>query len=362
MTYELKGDDDVDLKEIRKEIDHIDSDIFGLLERRMTLSIKAGRVKNKIEDKKREHEILSSLKEKSSPPIRPDFIQGLYQRIMSESKKLQQEEHRLAAFQGERGAFGEMASREFDKDVIPVPCKNFSDVFEGVLNGDFDVGVVPIENSSEGAVTPVSHLVAVGKLNIVGEVTLQIHHSLLSHQEVSLEDVRVVYSHPQALAQCRDFIARNKMESRPFYDTAGAANMIAKERPAGAAAIASKTCSSIYGLNVLKEEIEDSRYNYTRFIVLSRKKLRRKGNKCSITFLTDDRVGALTTVLNVFKDEGINLTMIESIPSRDYTGRSKFLIDFKGHYSESNVGRALRKIKRGTVGFRLLGCYRSWEL
>lgn len=357
----MKGDDDMDLKEIRKEIDDIDSDIFGLLERRMMLSIKAGRMKSKIEDKKREYEILRSLKDKSGPPITPDFIEGLYHSIMSESKKLQQERHRLAAFQGERGAFGDVASREFDKDVITVPCKDFSDVFEGVTNGEFDIGVVPIENSSEGAITSVSHLVSERNLNIVGEVTLQIHHSLLSHQKVSLEDVRVVYSHPQALAQCRDFIARNKIESRPFYNTAGAAMMIARKRPSGTAAIASKACASIYGLNILKEEIEDSRYNYTRFIVLSKEKLRGKGNKCTITFSTYDKVGALTTVLNVFKDEGINLTMIESIPSRDSTGNSKFLIDFKGHYSERNVGRALKKIKRRTVGFRLLGCYRSWE-
>ncbi|MCL4450925.1 MAG: chorismate mutase [Candidatus Thermoplasmatota archaeon] len=352
----------MDLKEIRKEMDDIDSDIFGLLVRRMVLSIKAGRVKSKLEDKEREKQILRSLKEKSGPPITPDFLERLYISIISESKKLQQEEYKLAAFQGERGAFGEVACREFDKDLIPVPCKDFSDVFEGVLNGEFDIGVVPIENSSEGAITSVSHLVSEGNLNIVGEVTLQIHHSLLSHQKVSLEDVRVVYSHPQALAQCRDFIARNKIESRPFYDTAGAAMMIAREKPAGAAAIANKACASIYGLKVLKEEVEDSRYNYTRFIVLSREKSLGEGNKCSITFLTEDKVGALTTVLNIFKDEGINLTMITSIPSRDSTGRSKFLIDFKGHFTDNNVQRTLKKIKGRTVGFRLLGCYRGWEL
>ncbi|MGC8618804.1 MAG: bifunctional chorismate mutase/prephenate dehydratase [Thermoplasmata archaeon] len=351
----------MDLNEIRKEIDEIDADILSLLRRRMLLSIKAGRTKKGIEDKERENQIFRSLRDRSSPLTRTEFLEGLYRNIIAESKRLQRKRHRLAAFQGERGAFGEVACREFDRSTIPVPCRDFSDVFEGVADGEFDFGVIPIENSSEGSIIPVSHLLSDGKLNVVGEVTLQIHHSLLSHRKVSLEDVKVVYSHPQALAQCRNFIVRNRIEPRPYYDTAGAAMMIAREKPAGAAAIASKACSSIYGLNILRKEVEDSKHNYTRFIVLSKETFKGKGNKCSITFSTEGRVGALTKVLNVFKDEGINLTMIESVPARNLPGRSKFLIDFKGHYSEVNVSRALRKLKGSTIGFRLLGCYRSWE-
>jgi prephenate dehydratase len=356
-----KGDD-MELKEIRREIDDIDSDIFGLLGRRMLLSIMAGRVKSRIEDKERERQVIGSLRARSVPPLDPGFIGRLYDVIISESKRLQREGYMLAAFQGERGAFGEVACRKLDDRIIPVPCKDFSGVFKGVKEGEFDFGVVPIENSSEGTITPVGHLISDGDLNIVGEVNLQIHHSLLSHKGTSMEEVKVVYSHPQALAQCRDFISRNKMEPRPFYDTAGAAMMIAREKPAGAAAIASSVCSDIYGLDVLREGVEDSKYNTTRFVVISGKMRGESGNKCSITFSTEDKVGALTTVLNVFKEEGINLTMIESIPSRNSPGRSKFLIDFKGDYSEENVGRALKKIRSSTTGLRLLGCYRSWEL
>ncbi len=350
----------MDLEELRKKIDQIDSELLGLLSRRMLLSLRTGRIKERVEDKEREKDILTSLKMREDPLISPSFTEKLYREIMSESKRLQKENFKLAGFQGERGAFGEIACKSFDKSLIPVPCLEFSNVFEGVSNGELDFGVVPIENSSEGAITSVGHLVTERDVNIVGEVLLPIHHSLLSLRNVNFADVKIVYSHPQALAQCRNFIASNKLEPRPYYDTAGAATMIARERPIAAAAIAGRICSDLYGLKILKERIEDSESNFTRFLILSKQKFKGKGNKCSITFSTEDKVGALTSVLTIFKDAKINLTMIESIPSRDSLGRSKFLIDFIGASSEKRTVEALEKIKKRTTGFRLLGCYRSW--
>lgn len=349
----------MDLKELRNKIDQIDSEILSLLSERMLLSIKTGKIKERIEDKARENEILTSLRMRRDRLLPSSFTEKLYLDIMSESKRLQREKLRLIGFQGERGAFGEIACQAFDNSHVPVPCLEFSDVFEGVSSGELDFGVVPIENSSEGSLTSVSHLLTEREVNIVGEVLLPVHHSLLGLGSVNFADVKIVYSHPQALAQCRNFIADNKLEPRPYYDTAGAAAMIAKEKPIAAAAIAGSICSSLYGLKILKEGIEDSESNFTRFVVISKQKFSGKGDKCSITFSTEDKVGALTSILSIFKKAKINLTMIESIPSRNSPGRSKFLIDFMGSDLEERTVGAIGKIKAQTIGFKLLGCYKS---
>jgi prephenate dehydratase/chorismate mutase/prephenate dehydratase len=349
------------IEELRKKIDQTDSEILSLMSRRMLLSIRAGRLKKRIRDEKREEEILTNLRARQDRLLFPSFSEELYSKIFTESKKLQRKNFKLAGFQGERGAFGESACEAFDDSYIPVPCLEFSDVFEGVSNGELDFGVVPIENSSEGAISSVSHLVTEKNVNIIGEVVLPVHHSLLGLSNESLEGVKVVYSHPQALAQCRNFIIDNKLEPRPYYDTAGAAAMIAKEKPTAAAAIAGRNCSDLYGLKVLEENIEDSKSNFTRFLVISGGKFLGKGNKCSITFSTKDKAGALFSVLGFFKEAGINLTMIESIPTRDSTGRAKFLIDFIGGYRNKKTIETLEKIKAQTTEFKLLGCYRSWS-
>lgn len=351
----------MNLEEIRKKIDQTDSELVGLLSKRMSLSIRAGRVKNRVEDKEREEQILDRVKSRRDRLISPTFSEKIYREIIEESKRLQRKKFKLSGFQGERGAFGEIACTMYSDTTIPVPCVEFSDVFEGVLKGELDYGVVPIENSSEGAITSVSHLVTENDLNIVGEVLVRVHHSLLAPPNVGIKDISVVYSHPQALAQCRNFLARNELEPRPYYDTAGAAAMIGRDRPIGAGAIANEVCSDLYGLKVIDDKIEDSKSNFTRFLVLSMERGPSKGNKCSITFSTADKAGALTSVLRIFNEAGINLTMIESIPSRDSPDKARFLIDFMIQYPGEEAEAVLEKIRNQTSGFKLLGFYRSWS-
>lgn len=351
----------MELNELRKEIDQIDSEILTLLSKRMLLAVRAGRLKKRIENRIRENEIFESLKKRQDSLMTYSFLEKLYRNIMSESKKLEGDNLKLAGFQGEKGAFGETACKTFNGSLVPVPCVDFLNVFEGVSNGELDFGVVPIENSTEGAITSVSHLVAEKDLNIVGEVHLPVRHSLLALSNVDVGDLKVVYSHPQALAQCRNFISTNKLEPRPYYDTAGAAAKIAKEKQVAAAAIAGRICADLYGLKIVKENIEDSESNFTRFLILSKEKPLGKGNKCSITFSTRDKVGALTSVLRIFKEANINLTMIESVPSRETPDAARFLIDFTGSYSDKRTLVALDKVRAETIGFRLLGCYGSWQ-
>ena len=189
-----------------------------------------------------------------------------------------------------------------------------------------------------------------------------VHHCLLALPETDYRDIKVVYSHPQALAQCRGVIARNKLEPRPYYDTAGAAMMLANERPKAAAAIASRLCAGIYGLEILKDSIEDHESNNTRFIVLAKGGAApdgAKGDKCSIIFSTAHKAGALYGVLKIFSDAGVNLTRIESRPIRKDPGNFAFLLDFQGSESDGKVAEMLSKVEKEARMYKFLGCYKE---
>ncbi|MFH1520749.1 MAG: prephenate dehydratase domain-containing protein [Candidatus Micrarchaeota archaeon] len=266
----------MELEELRKKIDGIDSEILKLLNKRMEFALRTRKLKKQVTDKPREDSILHKVK-KQRGLLRPDFSGKIYSEIIDESKRLQDQNPKLIGFQGEHGAFSEVASIAYNRLLVPVPCNEFSDVFTGVENGQIDFGIVPVENSLGGAVAQVNDLLVETDLRIVGEIKIPIHHCLLTLPETDYREIKVVYSHPQALSQCRGFIARNKLESRPYYDTAGAAMMISNERPTAAAAIASRLCAEIYGLEVLKEDIEDHETNFTRFVILSREKNEKEG-------------------------------------------------------------------------------------
>ncbi|MFH1784911.1 MAG: prephenate dehydratase [Candidatus Micrarchaeota archaeon] len=348
----------MELNELRKRIDLIDSEILKLLNKRMEFALRTKKLKQEVPDPVRETEIMKKVKTQRGL-IRPEFSEKVYSEILGESKLLQEQDPRLVGFQGEHGAYSEVAVRALNKSWVPIPCNEFGEVFNGVENGQFDFGIVPVENSLGGSVTQVNDLLVETGLKIVGEIKVPIHHCLLTIPETDHRDIKVIYSHPQALSQCRGFIARNKLEARPYYDTAGAAMMISNERPAAAAAIASKLCADIYGLEVLKENIEDHESNLTRFVVLSREKSQEKGDKCSIVFSTAHKSGALFGVLKIFSDTGINLTRIESRPIVKDPGKFGFLLDFQGSDQDGKVVDALEKVKKETAMFKFLGCYKE---
>jgi prephenate dehydratase len=281
----------------------------------------------------------------------------LLRRIIEESRRLQGEGLRLVAFQGEHGAYSEIASRQLVPDGAYVPCMEFSDVFRGVEEGYFDLGVVPVENSLEGAVTQVNDLLTETELKVVGEVKVPLSHCLVASDSTDYRDIRVVYSHPQALAQCRGFLGRNKLEPRPYYDTAGAARMLAREHPRAAAAIASRLSAELYGLQVIKEGIDDGVSNSTRFLQLSRTPFDGKGTKCSIIFATTHEAGALYGVLRLFAEAQINLTRIASMPLRSDPGNYTFFLDFEGSDTDDQIAAVLGQLCEQTISYRFLGCY-----
>lgn len=345
------------LKKIRRNIDLLDSQILQLLDNRMELVLIAKKFKTEIEDNEREKEVLDRTRKNSTGLVHAEFIEKIYVEIIRESKNLQQNDFELIAFQGEHGAYGEVASREWNGDLVPFPCGEFAEVFEGVQSELYEYGIVPVENTLGGAVAQVNQLLINTDLNVVGAVELPIHLCLLALPGTDHREIRSVYSHPQALSQCRQFLARNKLDPVQYNDTAGAAKMLAENGPKRAAAIASKLSAKLYNLEIIKENVEDLDRNMTRFLVLSKEENREGGNKCSIVFSTEHKAGTLFSVLEVFASKNINLTRIESIPSEP--GNYAFFLDFEGSIKNDRIVAALKEAKGITASFKLMGCYRE---
>lgn len=352
----------MNLEEIRKKIDSLDFEILRLLEERFELALITKRLKSHVYDEKREKEIFESISHYNNNPIIGEiFKENLFRIILAESKKLQSEELLLIGFQGEHGANSEVAAKIFNSSLFPFPCREFKDVVDGVQENYFDFGILPVENTSEGSIGEVNDLLASSDLFIVGEIKLQIEHSLLTLPETGFDEIKYVYSHPQALAQCRRFISQNNFEPKPFYDTAGAAKWLAHTRQPGSAVIANRSCQR-YGLKILKENIQDEAINLTRFVVISSKESSEDGDKCSIVFCIPDRVGALCNVLKIFEENRINLTRIESRPHKKEKGKYIFIVDFSGSVKDENVRLALEKVKEKTEFFKFMGCYKEFSI
>ena len=345
------------LKKIRKNIDSLDFQVMQLLNNRMEQVLIAKKFKTEIEDNEREKEVLDRIGKNSTGLISPEFMKKVYVEIIRESKRLQQNDFKLIAFQGEHGAYGEMASKEWNSDLVPFPCSTFAEVFEGVQTGLYEYGIVPVENTLGGAVAQVNHLLIDTDLNVVGAVEFPVHHCLLALPGTDHREIRSVYSHAQALSQCRRFLQRNKLEPLPFNDTAGAAKMLAEKKPKRTAALASKLSAKLYNLEIMKGNVEDLDRNMTRFLVLSREENREEGDKCSIVFATEHKAGTLFSVLHAFARKNISLTRIESIPNEP--GDYAFFLDFEGSNKNDKVVEALEEVKKITTSFKLMGCYKE---
>ena len=352
----------MDLEGVRKQIDRIDFEVLSLLNRRMELALTSRKFKNEVLDEEREKAVLEAAGNYAHGQITSEFSQSLLSMVMAESRKLQETNRPLLGFQGEHGANSETAALAFQPEMASIPMESFADVFDAVENGVLDYGIVPVENSLGGMVGRVNELMATREIHVVGEVLLPVHHFLLALPETDYRDIRVVVSHPQALAQCRDFLARHKLEGRPFYDTAGAAEMLFRDRPGGTAVIAGASCAKLYHLEVIKENIEDHSDNVTRFLIISGKEAAEPGDKCSIVFSTAHKAGALFEILEAFAGNGLNLTRIESVPMGSRPGNYVFFLDFLGSDRDEQVRKVLENVREKTSRFRFLGCYKRGAL
>lgn len=350
-----------DLRKLREEIDAIDDQVLELLNRRARCAMDVGEVKksekaSRFHVLEREESIYQRLIDTNPGPFPSRAIRPIFREIISASLSL--EKVLSIACLGPEATFSHIAAiQQFGETVSFIHTRNVPDIFDEVARGRADYGVVPIENSTEGVVNLTLDMFIESDLKICAEVMLEISQCLLSC-EPNIDDIRVVYSHPQALAQCYNWLTKNmpQAEVKETFSTAVAAKM-AREEP-GSAAIASEHAARIYELPVCRLRIEDNTQNYTRFWVIGHQSPGRTGaDKTSLMFSIRDGVGALHAMLKPFANNAINLTKIESRPFRRKPWQYIFFLDIEGHADDDNVRAAVEQV-RSTTGFmKVLGSY-----
>lgn len=263
------------------------------------------------------------------------------------------------AFQGERGAYSEMAALSaLGEEIQPLPKRTFDEVFASVEGDESDLGLVPIENSLAGSIHRNYDLLLRHSLYIVGETQLRVEHCLIANPGVNLADVKVVRSHPQALAQCEHHLSEMGVETQAAYDTAGSVRDLRDSGAHDAAALASRLAAKIYGMEVLREGMEDDKRNYTRFLVLAREPVSPEGEvKTSIVFALKNAPGVLFRALGCFALRDIDLTKIESRPIPGSPWEYHFHLDFIGSQYHGPGQHALSHLGEMAMELRVLGTY-----
>ena len=266
------------------------------------------------------------------------------------------------SFQGERGAYSEAAARAFfNIQVQTVPLPTFAEVLENTTLDKTEYSILPVENSLEGSVGESYDLLYSTSLNAIGEIYHRIEHCLIGNG--TLEEIDTVYSHPQALGQCRNFIEKHNMKTVPTYDTAGSVKIIKELNKKNVACIASKDASEIYNVPVISEGIANNLNNHTRFLILSKNNKEETGkDKTSIIFSIKHEPGSLHRIIENFHNYNVNLTKIESRPTKANTLEYNFYVDFEGHAKNSRIAEMLEKINHETLFMKILGSYPSAKL
>lgn len=351
----------MNLDELRSRIDDLDRRIVQLVAERVRIAREAGGVKQRAGlgavDVARERAVLEVVGQVARDEgVAERDMQDIYKRVIALCRGAQLT---TVAFQGEAGAYSEAAALDFFR--VPVqtrPYESFEGVFRAVEQGEADLGIVPVENSLEGSVNPVYDLLLESSLMVCGETELRVVHCLIGSPGTRMDDIRRIYSHPQALSQCRRFLGHLGRELVPTHDTAGSVRMLKENRLLDGAAVASARAAEIYDMEVLAEGIEDNPVNYTRFFVLSPSDCLPTGaDKTSIVFSIKEEPGSLYRALRKFAVRKINLTRLESRPMRHRPWEYNFYLDCHGHRGERPVSDALRTLDKGSLFLKVLGSY-----
>jgi len=347
------------LTELRKKIDGADKKIISLLDQRTRIALEIGKIKAK--SKKgvfapgREKEVYRKVLSLNKGLLPDKTIKAIYREIMSGALAL--EKSMKVAYLGPAATFTHQASlKKFGSSVTHVPVNSITDVFSEVERGRCDYGVVPIENSVEGAVNHTLDMFIDSDLKICSEIRLGISHGLLA--KCSLKDIKKIYSKAEVFGQCRIWLETNlpKAELVAVSSTSRAATLAARYK--NTAAIASILAADLYSLRVIARSIEDSSHNVTRFLIISKYPAPKTGgDKTSIMFSLKDKVGALHDVLQAFKRHGVNLTKIESRPSKKKAWEYYFFVDTEGHFEDESLKKVFKTLEKQSPYLKILGSY-----
>ncbi|MEQ9620017.1 MAG: prephenate dehydratase [Deltaproteobacteria bacterium] len=349
------------LEKLRKKIDTLDREILELLNERAKVALGIRELKKEnlvgVYDPAREREIERKLTDINTGPLSHDSVVSVYREIISACRALQ---HPLKiAYLGPEGSFSHQAAfHEFGGSSELLPQGSFKEVFEEVENGRASLGIVPVENSIEGSVGIVLDLLSASPLTVSSELFERINHFFLS-KTGDIRDIKIVASHPQALAQCGKWLNKSlrDIEFRETASTAEAARLASRDKRIGA--VASEHSAAIYNLKTVEKNIQDNNWNTTRFLVIGNRKSERTGeDRTSIVFSLKDKPGELQkSFFQPFALAGINLTKIESRPSKERPWEYLFFVDFEGHRGDRVVKSLLAKVAKKCVYLKILGSY-----
>jgi len=346
------------LKQHRDQIDAIDEQLLKLVNDRAKLAREIGNLKNggPIYRPEREAQVLRRLLQNNQGPLSAEAVTAVFRSVMSNCRALEKE--LSVAFLGPLGTFSEeAANKQFGGLSAPVQCSTIDEVFQMVESAKVDYGVVPVENSTEGAIGRTLDLLMSTSLHICGEIALPIHHNLLSKQ-TDKKNLKRLYSHAQSLSQCHEWLNLNLpgVERQAVVSNAEAARLATLEE--GAAAIASKRASELFELQVLAENIEDDPKNTTRFLVLSSHEVAPSGkDKTSLLLATRNVPGAMVELLAPLAKYGVSMTKLESRPAKQGLWEYMFFVDIEGHEKDDKVAAALSELKQSASMLKVLGSY-----
>lgn len=368
-----------DLKTCREEIDAIDEQIIGLFEKRMHVAKDVIHYKlahnMDVFQKGREKEVISKnvnrLKDVSLASYAHTFVQDMmnlsksYQSTFIPLKKYEStplKEHFKVGYQGVPGSFSNQAMKEWFGEIEGMNYPHFEDVYKALEKGEIDYGVLPLENSSTGAINDNYDLLNQYGFYIVGEQSITIDQNLLGLPGAQLEDIKEVYSHVQGLKQTSQFLEKNHIIGHEYLNTAAAAQYIHEKQDIHKGAIASSEAAELYHLDIISPAIQNDQSNHTRFIIIARQyEIKPEANRVSLVFTVNHEVGALYEVMRVIKEHNINMARIESRPLPLTPWEYYFYLDIDGNLNQDHVQRALQEIKAYTNTLRMIGNYERKE-
>ncbi len=349
------------LKQLRDQIDAIDDELLKLMNQRAELAQQIGAIKKSgiVYRPEREAQILTRLIEQNAGPLSNAHVMHLFTEIMSLCRSL--EKSMTIAYLGPSGTFSEEAAlKRFGSAITTLACDSIDEVFRTVESGAASYGVVPVENSTEGAVSKTMDLLLQTPLLVCGEIQLPVHQFLMA-QQTDLSIINKIYSHPQSFAQCNHWLKTNlpQLGNAAYINAASnadAARQAAQDK--NAAAVAGKRAAEIFGLTICAENIEDDPRNTTRFLVIGKQEVSVSGkDKTSLILSTNNRAGAIYQLLAPLAQHGVSMSRLESRPSQTGLWQYVFFVDIEGHQQDKNVSAALEALRDNAMFLKILGSY-----